>query len=155
LNEEGVIVITNLIEPATNTGFLLINFNTEDITQLIDEKICSCGCPLTKIAYPYRVSDFIPTLGLTKSFFEDLVVDLVEKNTTLTGEWETLVKKNDDGTNSILLRLESRKETEITISNDIKELLEDLKNKKINIELKVVGKGELELFKKPGKPKRI
>jgi len=82
----------------------------------------------------------------------------------LTGEWEMLVDfDEEERVYDLLLRVEARGKPEEELGEKIKkELMEinyPLANEtsmgRIRFRVEVVGRGRLELYKVPGKPKRI
>jgi phenylacetate-coenzyme A ligase PaaK-like adenylate-forming protein len=159
-NENGLCIITNLLEPNSNTGNVLINFNTEDIVKIIETKKCGCGNPFIQIDYPYRKIDLIQIENrrILKSFFDDIVIDLLEVNKNLTGEWEVILQKVSNFT-KLNLRLETVYKEKITkklkIPRKLQLLLKNLEKDNIKLTFELMLKGQLEIFKKPGKPKRV
>ena len=162
--EKGVDVMTTLNYVGKGLGTPLINYSHGDTFEFISDK-CGCGSIFRVISDVWRADDAIVISGAKIDPAEiEAVLHEPENFKRLTGEWEMLVDfDEEERVYDLLLRIEARGKPEEELGEKVKrELMElnyPLANEtsmgRIRFRVEVVGRGGLELYKVPGKPKRI
>ena len=164
--EEGADLLTTLVDNGKYHGMVLLNFHHGDKFKILSYEKCECGRTHKRISHPTREGDEV-SIGPAKLPFSDIeaVINRPEYRKYLTGEYE-IIKKFD----------EVERIYHVTIRMDVKGKVDDipstLKDKikteiyKINypiyvvtqpgqigtLEIQLTNEGELEVYKKTGKP---
>ncbi len=164
--ECGRMVLTTLLPIGSISGTLLLNYDTEDTTVVLSRKKCACGRTHMKITNPQRESETIWIEGsplnrvdVERGIFQKENLDYI------TGEYESILKK-DSGRLVLEVSVESfdpkSVEKGIIEENFIRSFFENKpilkqanEDGKLEIEIEIKGVGELELYKKKGRAKRL
>jgi coenzyme F390 synthetase len=164
--ECGRMVLTTLLPVGSSSGTLLLNYDTEDTSVVLTRKKCACGRTHMKITNPQRESETIWIEGspinrvdVERGIFQKENLDFI------TGEYESILKK-DSGRLVLEVSVESfdpkSAKKGIIEENFTRALFENKpilkeanENEKLDIEIEIKGIGELDLYKKKIRVKRL
>lgn len=165
--ECGRAVLTTLLPVGGKTGFLLINYDTEDTTLVLSREPCPCGRTHMKIMHPQREAETVWILG-TPVNRVDIEQGVFQRQNMeyLTGEYEAFVYGGDEEEETVLRVSMECTDPAITPGEEIAETfrktffrckpalarsLGDL----FTLVVAFTGPGELELYRLKGRPKRL
>jgi coenzyme F390 synthetase len=166
--ECGRLVLTTLLPVGAKSGNVLLNYDTEDTTVVLDRGECACGRTHMKIMTPEREAETFWTAGtpfnrvdIEKGVFQR------ENMEYLTGEYEAFLYGGDDeGETTLRVSMEcndlQRCNKELIKENFLRSFFAYKKNLEnayidgsLNILFNYVKPGELEFYHIKGRPKRI
>ncbi len=166
--KSGRIVLTTLIPEGERSGNLLINYDTEDVSEVISRDSCTCGRTHMRVKNPMReaetihISDIpINRVDIEKGVFQR---DNMEY---LSGEYEAFVYSDEDsGTVTLRVSLECDdpetcdrpmvKENFLSALFQEKPLLRHLyTDGTLDVLFQFSSIGDLELYRLKGRPKRL
>jgi phenylacetate-coenzyme A ligase PaaK-like adenylate-forming protein len=166
--ECGRLVLTTLLPVGAKSGNVLLNYDTEDTTVVLDRGECACGRTHMKIMTPEREAETFWTAGtpfnrvdIEKGVFQR------ENMEYLTGEYEAfLYGGEDEGETTLRVSMEcndlQRCNKELIKENFLRSFFAYKKNLEnayidgsLNILFNYVKPGELEFYHIKGRPKRI
>ena len=166
--KSGRIVLTTLLPEGAKSGNLLINYDTEDITEVITREPCPCGRTHMRVKNPLREAEtiHIKDIPINRVDIEEGVFQR-ENMEYLSGEYEAFVYSDEDrGTVAMRVSLECH-DPDTCDRNTIEEnFLSALfeKNPSLNhiysdgtleILFNYSPNGDLELYRLKGRPKRL
>ncbi|TAJ45246.1 coenzyme F390 synthetase [Methanofollis fontis] len=164
--EDGRLVLTTLIPPGGKTGTLLINYDTEDWSRVVDRGTCACGRTHMKIHPPWREAESVLLHGCSLNRMEiEGAVFQPEHMKSITGEYEAFIY-GDENETTVRVSMECTDPSGIdrtSIKNsflnalfsersDLQEIYED---GQIAIIFNFTPPGGLELASIRGRPKRL
>lgn len=165
--ECGRIVLTTLLSPGEKCGSLLINYDTEDTTVVLSRKKCACGRTHMRIFTPEREAE---TFWVSGSPFNRVDVERGvfqrENMDYLTGEYEAFLYEDEEGVSILKVSLEcidpENCDSSVIEDNFLKGFLSTITGTKglyddgnLDVDIKLMGSRELELYKLKGRAKRV
>ncbi|MEM5813534.1 MAG: AMP-binding protein [Candidatus Aenigmatarchaeota archaeon] len=167
----GIDVITTLLDEGEYSGMVLLNYSHGDQFAIISTDTCEyCGRCLKRISHPTRERDEI-LIGPAKLPLSDVeaAINSSESRKYLTGEYEIVYHFDEiDRLYKVTIRVDTLGSVEHNfkqrIANQIRDKIfaanypisvvtQQSQIGELNIE--VVDEGSLEVYKSPGKPRRI
>ncbi|MBN1431225.1 MAG: coenzyme F390 synthetase [Methanomicrobiaceae archaeon] len=166
--DRGKMVLTTLVPEGKKAGTVLINYNTDDISRVISREECRCGRTHMRIENPRREAEnfYISGIPLNRVDIESCVFQR-ENMEYLTGEYEAFLYCGITEDECILrVSMECRDPEKCDsdlVKNNFRNKLfsinpdfsEHYSEGDFDIIFNFVGKGELELFRLKGRPKRL
>ena len=166
--KSGRIVLTTLLPEGARSGNLLINYDTEDITEVITRDPCPCGRTHMRVKNPMRDAE---TLHIRDTPVNrvDIEAGVFQRENMeyLSGEYEAFIYSDED-TGTITMRISMECHNPDTCDNKLVEenILSTLFRQKpslhpiysdgtLEILFNVVQDGGLELHRLKGRPKRL
>ncbi|WOF15919.1 coenzyme F390 synthetase [Methanoplanus sp. FWC-SCC4] len=165
---EGKIVLTTLIPNGEKAGTVLINYETDDQTEVLSKEKCRCGRTHMRIKNPKRVSE---NVYLEETSFNRIDIESgvfhPQNMKYLTGEYEAFLyydPVNNQTTMQVGLECRDIHSCDIKLIKDNflssffknNKILEDYFTEGIfDIIFRTVKTGDLGLYKLKGRPKRI
>ena len=166
--ECGRIVLTTLLPVGEHCGTLLINYDTEDTTVILDRGRCACGRTHMRVYTPQREAETFWIAGFSVNRVDvEKGVFQRENMEYLTGDYEAFLYSGDDREHTVMrvsveCRDPSTAPRELVAENfrrsffAIKPGLRRLYEEGIfSIIFHFVPPGGLELASVPGRPKRL
>ncbi|AKB85126.1 coenzyme F390 synthetase [Methanococcoides methylutens MM1] len=165
--ECGRIVLTTLLSPGEKCGSLLINYDTEDTTVVLSRKKCACGRTHMRIFTPEREAE---TFWVSGSPFNRVDVERGvfqrENMDYLTGEYEAFLYEDEEGVSILKVSLEcidpEKCDRSVIEENFLKGFLSTITGTRglyndgnLDVDIKLMGSRELELYKLKGRAKRV
>ena len=164
----GRAVLTTLLPVGARAGTLLLNYDTEDTTNVLSRSVCTCGRTHMRIANPQRESESFSVFGAALNRVDvEAGVFQPENMVYLTGEYEASLYGSESA-GSVVLRITlecmdpektDRRLVEEQFTKGFrgrrKELARLLDDDSFTIEFTFVRPGGLELQASRGRPKRL
>jgi coenzyme F390 synthetase len=166
--ERGKMVLTTLVPKGERAGTVLINYDTDDITQVVSRDRCRCGRTHMRIGNPRREAEtvYISGIPLNRVDIESSVFQR-ENMDYITGEYEAFLYCGITEEECILrISMECRDPESFDrnlVENNFREKLfgispalgENYAEGELDIIFNFTGKGELELYRLKSRPKRL
>jgi len=164
--ECGRAILTTLLPPGGRCGSLLINYDTEDTTVVMDRGPCPCGRTHMRIYTPQREAETVWILGTPVNKVDiERGVFHPDSMQYLTGEYEAFVYSGDHGSVVLRVRMEAKDSARVPRDDVAGRFLSSFSRSKpslaplIGDELSVIisiePPGSLELYQVKGRPKRL
>lgn len=164
--ECGRIVLTTLLSKGERTGTLLINYDTEDTSEIVSRDRCPCGRTHLRILTPQREAETAWILGTPFNRVDvEKAVFQRENMEYLTGEYEAFLYGDEDEV-TLRVSLESKDvntvDQQVVQENFIKSFMEYKRHLHqaymdgdFNIIFNFTPPGGLKFYKVKGRPKRL
>lgn len=166
--KSGRIVLTTLIPEGERSGNLLINYDTEDVTEVISRDVCTCGRTHMRVKNPIREAEtvYINAIPVNRVDIEKGVFQR-ENMEYLSGEYEAFVYSDEDSTNvAMRVSLESRNpetcDRKLVEENFLSAFFKKnpalsplYTDGALDILFHFAPRGDLELHRLKGRPKRL
>lgn len=166
--ESGRIVLTTLLPKGARSGNLLINYDTEDVTEVITRDPCPCGRTHMRVKNPIRDAETIHIRD-TPVNRVDIEAGVFQRENMeyLSGEYEAFVYSDEDtGTVSVRISMECNDpdtcDKPLVEENILSALFRQnpslhpiYRDGTLDILFNFVQDGGLELHRLKGRPKRL
>jgi coenzyme F390 synthetase len=164
----GRAVLTTLLPEGSNSGTLLLNYDTEDSTAVLSREQCTCGRTHMRIANPQRGAETFWIFGNSVNRVDvEACVFLQENMRYLNGEYEAFLSNGESKGEVVMAvsvecmdpEIADRKLIEDRFINHFFKIKRNLtpyyEDRMFSMAFKIVNPGELEIHKLKGRPKRF